>query len=325
MLSKKLIPFVAFLTLTISLRAMPEQDTKPGNVTFNKDVLPILQKNCQTCHRPGEAAPMSFLTYKDTRPWAKAIKQAVLTKKMPPWFADPHFGKFTNDRTLSQSTIDTLVAWADAGAPEGDEKDAPAPLEFVDGWNIGKPDRVFEIPNDYEVPASGVIEYQYIVVPSGITEDRWVQMAEVRPGNRAVVHHVIVYTRDPGSKWLEGAQPGVPFVPKRGGGARPGGGLAGYAPGMVPTIHQPGRAILLKAGSDIVFQMHYTPNGKATTDRTKIGVVFAKEPPKERVMTLVAGTVRFAIPPGDPNHRVDASITLQDDAQIISFMPHMHL
>src|SRR5437016_6432575 len=162
MLSKKLIPFVAFLTLTISLRAMPEQDTKPGNVTFNKDVLPILQKNCQTCHRPGEIAPMSFMTYKDTRPWAKAMKAAVINRQMPPWFADPNYGHFANDKRLSDNDIKTIVAWADGGAVEGDQHDKPAPVVFPEGWGL-KPDMIIEMPKDIDLPATGTINYKSIL------------------------------------------------------------------------------------------------------------------------------------------------------------------
>src|SRR5581483_1935515 len=152
------------------------------NVTFNKDVLPVLQKNCQSCHRPGEAAPMSFLTYQDTRPWAKAIKAAVLSKKMPPWSADAKYGHFLNERRLSESEISALTTWADNGAPEGSAKDKPAPLQFTEGWNI-KPDMVIEMPNAFEVPAQGTIEYQHIVIPTKFEKDTWVQAAEVRPGN----------------------------------------------------------------------------------------------------------------------------------------------
>ncbi|HSY10808.1 MAG TPA: cytochrome c, partial [Verrucomicrobiae bacterium] len=151
-----------------------------SNVTFNKDVLPIMQKNCQSCHRPGEIGPSSFLSYESTRPWAKAIKEAVLTKKMPPWFADPRFGHFANDRRLTEADVKTLVAWVDAGAPEGDPKDMPPPIEWRDGWNI-KPDVVIEMPKPYNVPARGTIEYTYFVVPSGFTKDTWVMDAEVRP------------------------------------------------------------------------------------------------------------------------------------------------
>src|SRR5476649_428460 len=156
--------------------------------TFNKDVLPVLQKNCQGCHRPGEVAPMSFLTYRETRPWAKAMKAAVLSRKMPPWFADAQYGHFQNQRGLTEAETKTLVSWADNGAPEGDLKGKPAPVQFMEGWNI-KPDVTIAIPNPFEVPASGIVEYQYIVVPTRFEKDVWVTAAEVRPGNRAVMHH----------------------------------------------------------------------------------------------------------------------------------------
>ncbi len=138
--------------------------------TFYKDVLPVLENKCQSCHRPGEAAPMSLLDYKGTRPWAKAIKSAVVQRKMPPWPADPHFGKFENDRHLSEADINTLTAWADAGAPEGDPKDAPKPIAWVEGWSIGKPDMVISMPKAIDVPATGTIEYQYLVIPTGLTQ-----------------------------------------------------------------------------------------------------------------------------------------------------------
>src|SRR6202451_3929033 len=153
---------------------LAQAGTGSSPVTFYKDVLPVLQKNCQTCHRPGEIAPASFLTYESTRPWAKSIKEAVLLKKMPPWFADPHYGKFSNDRSLSQRDVDTLVAWADGGAPEGDVRDLPPQTAYVEGWSIPKPDVVFEFPRAFQIPAAGTIEYQKVIVPSGFTEDKWV-------------------------------------------------------------------------------------------------------------------------------------------------------
>src|SRR5579863_5173366 len=304
--------------------------TNPAAVTFTKDVAPVLQKNCQGCHRPGEAAPFSLLTYEQARPWAKAMKEAVLLKKMPPWFADPHFGKFSNDRSLSQREIDTLVAWADTGAPQGDRKDLPAPANFVEGWRIAKPDMVFEMPQAFEVSAAGTVEYQYIVVPSGLTEDKWVRFSEARPGNRALVHHIIAFIREPGSKWLKDAQPGVPFVPKKNkDGEKDEGGagdfLAGFAPGTMPVELEPGQAKLLKAKSDIVFQMHYTANGHAGTDQSKVGVVFATEPPKERVFTLAAGQGDFKIPPGDPNYKVDSEFEMGTQVKLVGMLLHMHL
>src|SRR5579864_4921173 len=169
---------------------------------------------------------------------------------MPPWFADPHVGKWSNDRSLAKNDIDTISRWVDSGAPEGNPKDAPAPLKFVEGWNISQPDLVMEMPADFHIPAKGTIAYQYILIPGNFTEDKWVKMAEVRPGNRAVVHHVIAFIRPPGSQWMKDAQPGVPFVPKKGDGnqGNPTEPIVGFAPGVTPEIMEPGRARLIKAG-----------------------------------------------------------------------------
>lgn len=326
---------LAFLGLASVVAAMagaaPSAVTfsKPG-VTFSKDVAPILQRRCQGCHRPGEAAPFSLLTYEQARPWAKAMRQSVLLKKMPPWFADPHYGRFSNDRSLTQQESNTLVAWVDTGAREGDPNDLPKPAAFLDGWNVGKPDAVFEMPHEFQVPAKGTIEYQYIVLPMNFTEDKWVERAEVRPGNRAILHHVIAFVRSPDSKWHREAQPGVPFVPEKKKGEDNSGGiggefLVGYAPGTIPEVLAPGRAKLVKAGSDIVLQMHYTANGKADVDRTKVGLIFSREPVRERVMTIAASDDKFIIPSGASDHRVDAEMELGSDVQLIALLPHMHL
>jgi len=299
--------------------------------TFYKDVLPILEKNCQGCHRPGEAAPMSLLDYQSTRPYAKSIKAAVLSKKMPPWFADPHYGKFSNDRTLPEADVKTLVAWVDGGAKAGNPKDAPKPLEFAEGWVIGKPDMVFEVPNAFHVPESGTIDYQYVRLPTNFTEDRYVQFAEARPTDRQHTHHIIAFIRDPRSPWMKDAPIGVPFVPEKpkagegGGGGFGGDFLAGYAPGTVPDTLKPGQAKLIPKGADIIFQLHYTADGKIGEDKSRVGIIFSKEKPTERVLTLAATTADFAIPPGDSNYRVDSKITLQDDSTLIMMLPHMHL
>jgi len=276
-------------------------------VTFNKNVAPLLQKNCQSCHRPGEAAPMSLLTYEQARPWAKAIKQAVLQRRMPPWHADPHYGNFRNDRSLTQKEIDTVIAWVDGGAVQGDPKDLPAPVAFVDGWTIGKPDIEFAMPEPFQVPAEGIMDYKHFTVKTGFTEDKWVQLAEIRPGNRAIVHHVIAFVRPPNLT------------------ANPVEYLAGYAPGSVPVQLEPGRAKLIPAGSDIVFELHYTPNGKSIPDQTRVGLIFAKEPPKERAFTVVLNGYKFAIPPGDANHKVETDLEFGMDVKLLSLMPHMHL
>jgi hypothetical protein len=316
------------LTLAASIAA--SSASVASDVTFYKDVLPVLQNKCQECHRSGEVAPMSFTTYDEVRPWAKAIKTAVVTKKMPPWFADSHFGKFSNDRSLPQADIDTLVAWVDGGAKEGIAKDAPKPRQYTYGWQIGTPDQVLELPTAIQVPAAGVVDYIYIVMPTKFTEDKWVTMAEVRPDQRAVIHHVLAFVREPGSHWLQEAQPGVPYVPKPEGQGGDGGGLpgellVGYAPGLQPQISNPGEAKLIKAGSDIVLQLHYTPNGKAVEDHSKIGLIFAKEPPARRVMSMMAANFFLKIPAGNPNYEVHARLTLPLDVNLVNMLPHMHL
>ncbi|MBI4903197.1 MAG: thiol-disulfide isomerase [Acidobacteria bacterium] len=313
--------------------------TEPKSVTFSKDVLPILQNRCQQCHRPGEAAPMSFLTYKETRPWAKAIKNALLRKTMPPWFADPNHGSFANDRRLSQSEIDTLVAWADSNAREGNPKDAPAPVTYSDGWTIGKPDVIFEMRDEYKIPASGAIDYAYIVIPTNFTEDKWAERIEVRPGNRGVLHHILVQSRAPGVPFMTEAKPGVPFSPTpakiangddtgRGFFFRLGGGVemvSSYHPGGDASDMRPGQARLIKAGSDLILQMHYTANGKETTDRSRIGIVFARKPPKERVVNTFIGNMMLRIPPNDPNAEVVARLPIYEDVKLQSMSPHMHV
>ena len=207
---------------------------KTSAVSFYKDVLPILQKHCQQCHRPGELAPMPLLTYAQGRPWAKAIKEAVVTEKMPPWFADPNYGHFANDRRLSAAELNTLVSWADSGALEGDQKDAPPPRAFPDGWNI-QPDMVIEMPKEFHVAATGTINYQNFLVKVNFPEDTWVVAAEMRPGNPRVVHHMRAVVRYPNSKWMANAIPGEPYetFSMANEGAQSGSELLGkYNPGL---------------------------------------------------------------------------------------------
>ena len=298
---------------------------KPASVTFHKEVLPVLQAKCQSCHRPGEAAPFSLLTFEQARPYAKAMREAVLAKRMPPWFADPHVGgKFANDWSLAEADIKTLAAWADQGAPEGKKSDAKPNPVFTNGWRIPAPDMVFEMPEPFMVPNTGTVEYHYYILPTGLTEDKWVQLAEARPGYRSVVHHIIAFVREPGSKWLDGAPVNKGFVPAKGGRGMPDGFLAGFAPGTLPTRLRDGQAMLLKAGSDIVFQMHYTTNGKAGPDQSKLGLVFAKEPVKQRVHMLQVQNGRFTIPAGATDHPVAAAITLGAEVELLDLQPHMH-
>ena len=297
--------------------------------TFNKDVLPILQQNCQQCHRPGELAPMSFLTYNDTRPWAKAMKDAVLTKKMPPWFAEQ--GHFANDRTLSQDTVNTIVAWVDGGAPEGDAKDKPAPRQFEDGWNI-KPDMIIEMPKEFHIPATGTINYQNIKVKVNFPEDVWVVAAEMRPGNSKVVHHGRVSVLPPTSSYMRKAAYGEAYEEgsEGMGGAKSGTDLLGkYNPGLgAQTFDVDGSAKLIPKGSDLIFNLHYTSIGTPQTDRSKVGLVFAKHPPAKRYWMSPGTPAAFnlVIPAGDRNAEVVSEVTVGvDDAKLVYIQPHMHL
>jgi len=301
--------------------------------TFYKNVLPILQDHCQVCHREGEIAPMPFVTYQQTRPWAAAIKQAVESRQMPPWFAAPLYGKFSNDLSLTPAQIAVISAWAEGGALPGSPKDAAPPRHWAQGWNIAEPDKVVYMPKPVSLPATGDVEYTYEIVPSGFTEDKWVQMSEIRPSSREHVHHAVVYIRPPTSSWLRNAPTGVPFTPssfsdpeeRAEAHATTSDMLLVYAPGSEPDRWPDGMAKLVPAGSDLVFQMHYTTNGHAASDQTGIGLVFAKQTPKQRVLTLQLTNHSFVIPPRTDDYRVEVSGTLPNDATLLSFFPHMHL
>ena len=246
-----------------------------------------------------------MLTYEDARPWALAMKQMVVTRAMPPWFEDGHTEKFENNRSLTQAQIDTIAAWVGCGRAQGRPKDLPPPIDFVNGWTIPKPDKVYQLPRPFPVPATGILEYQYVILPTGFTKDTWVQDVEAAPTDRSVVHHIVAYVRKPGSNYFKG-QPKEEFfeAPPAKTGEKaakddvPNDWLVGYAPGQPPDMFEPGQAKLIPAGSDIVLEVHYMPEGKATTDQANVGLVLAKEPPKDRVMTLSTGNEKFKIPPG---------------------------
>jgi hypothetical protein len=332
-------------------------------VTFNKDVLPILQKNCQTCHRPGQMAPMSFLTYQSTRPWAKAMKSAVVTRKMPPWSADPHYGPYLNDRSLKQSEIDAIGKWADSGAVEGDPKDAPPAVKWPEGWLI-QPDIIVDGPVT-NVPATAknnVVEWITVIMPTGFTKDTWLTSVQIKPEHAAVTHHICIgyVPHKPNVKyglgvWAnlqrddEGAampEAGPTFVGRNQGaggldpdaaaifdeGATPGGGAQDcYLPGNVVADYRSlNAAKLIRAGYDIVFNVHYTPNGTVVTDHVKVGFTVAKEPPQRKYVSLLISAPtdakRFAIPPNDPNWQSPpAEATFLEDVELVYMMPHMHV
>ncbi len=328
----------ATLAIAALVEAMPrvraQSDATP-TPTFYRDVSPILQRHCQSCHRPGQVAPMSLITYDETKAHAVAVAVAVKNRAMPPWFADPNIGHFADDPSLAPREIESLVAWANAGAPAGDPRDAPAPVDWAatGNWRIAPPDVVVTMPKPVALPAEGEVEYTYEIVPSGFTEGKWVQMSEVRPSSPENVHHAVVYVRPPDSKWLRHAPVGVPFTAsdmtdeadRHDTHWTDSDILLVYAPGSSPDMWTAGFAKYVPAGSDFVFQMHYTTHGKPATDRSSLGMVFAKSPPKKRVITLQLTNDHFVIPPGVDNFRVEARGTLPNDALLLSFLPHMHL
>jgi hypothetical protein len=272
---------------------------------------------------------MSLLSYSDARPWAKAIKAAVVSQKMPPWFADPKVGHFANDRRLSESQIQTLVSWADNGAPEGDAKDRPAPLQFQAGWNL-KPDMVIEMPSEFKLPATGTIDYQYILVKGNITEDLWIKSAEMRPSNSAVLHHGKVWVRPPGSHWMERATPGVPYSTGMGRNSVDEGNdiIGKFNPGLgAQSFEVDGSAKLIPKGSDFVFELHYTTTGKPETDTSRVGLVLAKSAPLTRYY-FSPGTpaaLNMTIPAGESNVEVVSESTVGTEVKLVYVQPHMHL
>ena len=327
--------------IAVSPTSTPLSAAAPSAPTFNKDVLPILQKSCQECHRPGAIAPMSFMTYTDTRPYARAIARAVSNKTMPPWFADPSVGHFENEKLLTAEQITTLTAWAEKGAPEGDAKDMPRPVTFKDGWTIGEPDIVVTMPKTIELPATGVIDQGNVLVSVHFEKDMWVKAAEVRPGNAKVVHHMKAWIRPPGSSWMKDAPEGVLYNPPRGQtaatappaiplsatGYRPVQDiLAKYNPGVEGQDFTTGNAAkFIAAGSDIVFEAHYTTTGKPETDRSSVGIVLADGPPRQRHLTTTAISERnFEIPAGASNYEIRAETTVEEAAKLVWVQPHMH-
>lgn len=369
MLRLSALTFLISATVATTVGAQTPSGSTPSDqsaVTFNKEVLPILQKNCQSCHRPGEAGPMSFLTYESTRPWAKAIKAAAVSRKMPPWFADPHFGDFRNAPSLLQSEIDTLAAWADSGAREGSAEDKPATKEWTAGWRI-QPDVVVSMTEAYAVAAKGEGEIKQFVIPNPFKQDTWVTSIEIRPGDPSVVHHVILQIPEDASirpfPWgaanclactVDAKKAPVPEVPgivrpavlNRGGDERerPSGGYGGqhlsaigtfttmeavYAPGSQPLdFRYHNSAKLIRGGQPIRLEVHYTPNGKDTTDRTMVGFTVAESAPQRRFVMMAPTSLidhRRPIPAGEANFEAKGELTFTRDAELVWFMPHMHL
>jgi hypothetical protein len=324
--------------------------------TFSHDVAPILYKHCVSCHHPGDIAPMSLLTYKDARPWAAAIREAVLSRRMPPWLADPAVGRWSNDPRLSDAEIQTLRAWVANSALEGDPNDMPPAPAFHDGWKIETPTAVFSIPV-HTLEPKGPDEYTYVDVPTNFQEDRWIVAAELRPGNRKIVHHAHVFVKDmkgqqpktptPATeyaKWIRIRQGSVEWVRPEApvidngcsvddNGLFPGSKssdlgslISSYLPGREPDVYPAGTARKIPAGAVLSFQIHYSrTTGKIETDATSVGLVLAKEPPRQVSRRIDLSNQMFMIPAGDPDHAVSECHTFDKDVLITSLTPHMHL
>ena len=348
---------LACLSMLLCVTFLNAAEVKSQNdtVTYSKDIAPLLYQHCVVCHHPNDIAPMSLMTYKETRPWAAAIRQVVVQRTMPPWHADPHVGEFINDARLSDRDIATIEAWAKNGAPEGDPKDLPQAPLFRAGWHIA-PDVILTIP-ETKVTAGNQDDYEYIYVPTNFTEDKWVQAAEVVPGDRRVVHHATVSVVSPEKvPGLEARHGGAekldeyhyrtgkvnhlkPDAPVADDGCSPSpdgkikdptiGGInlvpSIYLPGHLAEVRPAGYALRIPAGSYLQFQVHYSNRlGKDVTDRTSIGLVFAKEPVKHEVAQYEIWNNWFQIPPGDGNHKVTSCFVMPKDVTAVAYTAHMH-
>ncbi len=280
-------------------------------ITYSREVSRILQQRCQACHREGQGAPFTLLSYDDAVQHADMIREVTNERRMPPWQADPRFSHFSNDRRMSQKELDTLTTWIDTGLKRGDDKDLPKAIDWPKEWKHGKPDMVLTMPEEFEVPAEGVIPYKNYIIETNFTEDKWVTMAEGKPGTPSVIHHIVVYIMKEGQRGPASADGNLSI-------------LVGWAPGDLGLVCQPDTALRIPKGAKLRFEMHYTPNGKAIKDRSSVGIWFAKQPPKREMMLGEFANMAFEIAPEDPNFKAEAAFRVRADAQILSFAPHMH-
>jgi peroxiredoxin len=281
-----------------------------GEITWSGQIASLVHTKCSNCHHPETAAPFSLMTYEQTADWAAMIREVVQQRRMPPWHADPRFGDFSDERRLTQAELDLLLAWLDDGLPRGEPTQDPAPPTYPDGWRIGKPDVVFEIPEEVTIPAQGLVPYLYFETPTGFTEDVWVEAAEARPGNRQAVHHIILYYRLPNEKGRRGFRENW---------------VDGAAPGNTPLIFPAGVGRKIPAGATLVWEMHYTATGKEEKDRSQYAFRLHKQKPEREAKMIPITNSKFRIPAGDPNHRVVSSFKLPFAADVLAFAPHMHL
>ena len=313
---RRLTLVVLVVMAAAMLVSPPRVSTAAPDVTFTRDVAPILHARCATCHRAGEVAPMALLTYQDARPWARSIKDKVVARQMPPWFADPKVGAFANDPSLTPAEIATITRWVDGGAPQGDMKDMPAPPRFVDGWQLGEPDMIVELP-EVQIPAEGGDYFPTPNLTLPLTEDRWIRAVEIRPSNREVTHHSVIFSADIAAAMRMGSSAinpsGVFDV------------LAVWAVGTPATVYPEGTGRWVRKGQTLRTNLHYHPNGKAQIDRTRVGLYFGKGEIKKEVAASLAGNINFTIPPQARNYEMRAAYIADQDINIVSFFPHMHL
>ena len=291
--------------------------------TFNHDIAPILYGNCATCHRPGEVAPFSLLTYQDAAKRAKQIAAVTQSRYMPPWKAEPGYGHFQNERRLTDAQIALLKDWADNGASEGDPAEKPTPPTFTEGWQAGQPDQVFTLESKYSVPAEGGDQYRCFVVPMHLDHDVYVKSFEFRPDNRRIVHHAIVFT-DPNGNARRLVRQGTNSYSCFGGpGFGPTGLVAGWAPGGSPSVVPKGMEVTIPKGTDLVLQIHYHPSGKAEQDQSSLGMTFGDAPIIGRGLVLLNSRA-IHIPAGERHYVVKTGINIPQDVEVLAITPHAH-
>ena len=305
----------------------PERTAATGKVTYHRDVEPILQQRCQSCHRPGQVAPFSLLTYKEARDWGAEIKQFTGSRQMPPWLAEPGHGDFQDVRRLSDEELRKVADWVDGGMPEGNQKDAPAAREWSGEWMLGKPDLVLSAGEEYEVAADGPDDFRVFVLPTGITESKQVVAIDFRPGNSRVVHHVVSFVDTTGKgRELDAASPGPGFSSGPGGVGVLGAAIQGvWAPGNLPRFLPAGVGRPLPKNSDLLIQVHYHKTGKVERDKTEVALYFAKEPVTQVAHTAIFGPFQIDIPADAARHEEKFSMTVPLPMKVLNIMPHMHL
>lgn len=314
--------FILLITLTLSAPTLQAK-----TITYSEHIAPILQKQCQACHRQGEVAPFALTDYREAKAWATEIAEYTKAKLMPPWKPTPGFGTFKNERRLTNKEIKMISDWAKAGAPAGNLSAVPPNPKFHDGWALGEPDYIVEMPVEYEIEPEGEDEYRHFIIPTNFETDMYVQAVDVQPGNRKTVHHVIAYLDTEGQgRELAAKDPKPGYVT---GGTGPGidvvGTLGGWAPGVTPSVLPEGIGYLLPKGADIVMQVHYYRTGHTERDQSRMGLYFSKTP---KTVPLEIGSAindKFMIPAGEAKYAVHASRRLKKDSYLLATMPHMHL